>query len=179
MTNHSRYRPYTFDQLDDLVTLKRMRADAQFELRVVSTVLPFRVSRYVLDELIDWRNVPNDPIYKSVFPHKQMLSDTAFRRVADEIRKGSTQSQLKAVVNDVRRTLNPHPGGQTTDNVAYLDGVPVQGVQHKYAQTVLFFPAQAQTCHSYCSFCFRWAQFVGKEMRIRANGEDQLLKPAR
>jgi KamA family protein len=34
-------------------------------------------------------------------------------------------------------------------------------VQHKYSQTVLYFPAQGQTCHAYCTYCFRWAQFVG------------------
>jgi L-lysine 2,3-aminomutase len=26
---------------------------------------------------------------------------------------------------------------------------------------LLFFPARGQTCHAYCTFCFRWAQFVG------------------
>ena len=35
------------------------------------------------------------------------------------------------------------------------------GVQHKYAQTCLVFPSAGQTCHAYCSFCFRWPQFVG------------------
>jgi L-lysine 2,3-aminomutase len=25
---------------------------------------------------------------------------------------------------------------------------------------VLFFPRQGQTCHAYCTYCFRWAQFV-------------------
>ena len=25
---------------------------------------------------------------------------------------------------------------------------------------MLFFPRQGQTCHAYCSYCFRWAQFV-------------------
>jgi len=41
---------------------------------------------------------------------------------------------------------------------------------------VLFFPSQGQTCHSYCSFCFRWAQFVGdKSLRI-ASSEAELLR---
>ena len=32
-----------------------------------------------------------------------------------------------------------------------------------------------QTCHAYCSFCFRWAQFVGdKELRI-ASSEARVL----
>lgn len=42
-----------------------------------------------------------------------------------------------------------------------MDGQPISGLQHKYDQTVLLFPARGQVCHSYCTFCFRWAQFVG------------------
>lgn len=40
-------------------------------------------------------------------------------------------------------------------------GEPLPGVQHKYRETVLYFPGQGQTCHSYCTYCFRWAQFIG------------------
>nr|WP_255216861.1 hypothetical protein [Pseudenhygromyxa sp. WMMC2535] len=42
-----------------------------------------------------------------------------------------------------------------------LDGQRLDGMQHKYRETLLFFPSQGQTCHAYCTFCFRWAQFVG------------------
>ena len=42
-----------------------------------------------------------------------------------------------------------------------LGEVRLRGVQHKYRETVLFFPAQGQTCHAYCTFCFRWPQFSG------------------
>ena len=28
---------------------------------------------------------------------------------------------------------------------------------------MLFFPGRGQTCHAYCTYCFRWAQFVGME----------------
>jgi KamA family protein len=35
-------------------------------------------------------------------------------------------------------------------------------MQHKYPETVLVFPKQGQTCHAYCTYCFRWAQFVGE-----------------
>ena len=41
-----------------------------------------------------------------------------------------------------------------------LDDEPLPGVQHKYPETVLVFPKQGQTCHAYCTYCFRWAQFV-------------------
>ena len=61
----------------------------------------------------------------------------------------------------LRARLNPHPSGQQELNVPTVDGQRLAGVQHKYAQTVLYFPAQGQTCHAYCTYCFRWAQFVG------------------
>ena len=56
-----------------------------------------------------------------------------------------------------------------------LDGEPVAGVQHKYRETVLFFPSAGQTCHAYCTYCFRWAQFVGLEDPKFANSEAEVL----
>lgn len=44
-----------------------------------------------------------------------------------------------------------------------MDNSPVEGIQHKYKETVLIFPTAGQTCHAYCTFCFRWPQFVGLE----------------
>jgi L-lysine 2,3-aminomutase len=48
-------------------------------------------------------------------------------------------------------------------------------MQHKYRETVLFFPSEGQTCHAYCSFCFRWPQFVGTENLKFAMKEVELL----
>jgi KamA family protein len=49
-------------------------------------------------------------------------------------------------------------------------------MQHKYAQTVLFFPSQGQTCHASCSFCFRWPQFTGvSELRFATREIEQLI----
>jgi KamA family protein len=57
--------------------------------------------------------------------------------------------------------LNPHPAGQMEYNLPKLGDQPLTGMQHKYRETVLFFPSNGQTCHAYCTFCFRWPQFVG------------------
>ena len=56
--------------------------------------------------------------------------------------------------------LNPHPAGQLALNVPALGDEPLPGIQHKYPETVLVFPKQGQTCHAYCTYCFRWAQFI-------------------
>jgi KamA family protein len=50
------------------------------------------------------------------------------------------------------------------------------GVQHKYSETTLVFPAAAQTCHAYCTYCFRWAQFIGDdELRFAQKEADSLF----
>jgi KamA family protein len=48
-------------------------------------------------------------------------------------------------------------------------------MQHKYRETVLFFPSQGQTCHAYCTYCFRWAQFVGIDELKFASRETESL----
>ena len=72
------------------------------------------------------------------------------------------------MARELRAELNPHPAGQMQMNIPLDDaGNRLNGLQHKYRETVLFFPSQGQTCHSYCTFCFRWAQFIGdKSLRM-------------
>ena len=63
-----------------------------------------------------------------------------------------------------------------THNVPMLDGRPLTGLQHKYRETVLFFPAPGQTCHAYCTYCFRRAQFVGlDDLKFQAQETDDLV----
>ena len=125
-------------------------------------VLPFRVNAYVLEELIDWDNVPDDPIYRLTFPHRDMLREPEYAAIRDLLSAGASEAEIQQRVHAIRMRMNPHPAGQMTHNVPQLD-VPLAGVQHKYKETVLFFPSAGQTCHAYCTFCFRWPQFVGME----------------
>ena len=50
-------------------------------MRAVAKVLPFRVNQYVLDELIDWDRVPDDPLFRLVFPQPEMLQPDQLRRM--------------------------------------------------------------------------------------------------
>ncbi len=159
---------YTERQFDQIEQLQRLSEEQRFAMRIVAKVLPFRVNQYVIDELIDWDNVPRDPIFQLTFPQPDMIDKAGFEYVAEAVR-GGDKAEIKAAVEAVRATLNPHPAGQQSLNIPNLDGEPLDGMQHKYHETVLFFPSQGQTCHTYCSFCFRWAQFVGdKELRFSA-----------
>jgi KamA family protein len=84
------------------------------------------------------------------------------------------EAALKQKVYDIRMKLNPNPAGQEK-NIPMVDGIKLHGMQHKYRETVLFFPSQGQTCHAYCTFCFRWPQFSGMNELKFAMKEADLL----
>ena len=160
---------------ENIPQIQQLPDDERFDMKVVSSVLPFKVNTYVINELIDWSDIPSDPIFQLTFPQRGMLEDWAFDQMAGLIRKGAAHQEIKDAANSIRMKLNPHPADQKTLNVPRLDGEVLPGLQHKYRETVLFFPAAGQTCHAYCSFCFRWAQFVGMtDLRFAAKGADQL-----
>ena len=71
--------------------------------------------------------------------------------------------------------MNPHPAGQMSLNVPVVNNMLHKGIQHKYDETVLFFPTHGQTCHSYCTYCFRWPQFIGMEKLKFASKDSKLL----
>ena len=171
-----RFQVFTARNLVQIPGVSRLTEEHRFEMEVVASVLPFRVNEYVVEELIDWDRVPDDPIFQLVFPQRDMLPPESFARMAEAIRSGADRGTIQLLAREIRGTLNPHPAGQMDLNVPEHQGETVEGMQHKYHETVLFFPSQGQVCHSYCTFCFRWAQFVGdKELRFASNEADSLL----
>jgi KamA family protein len=163
-----RYRPVTPRNVEKAPFWSRLKPEVREAIRVVSQIFPFRANEYVVDELIDWGRVPDDPIFQLTFPQRGMLDPEVYGRVRGLLARDD-RAGLEAAVREVRLSLNPHPAGQLTHNVPRLDGRPLPGLQHKYDETVLFFPSRGQTCHAYCSYCFRWAQFVDlPEMQFEA-----------
>jgi L-lysine 2,3-aminomutase len=158
-----RFIAYGRRDLSTLPQLARLPAAERMAMDVVATVLPFRVNAYVVEELIDWSRVPDDPLFQLTFPQREMLEPEDFAVIEALIRRGLRDRQLEPAIHAIHRRLNPHPAGQADLNVPMLDGARVRGIQHKYRETVLFFPAKGQTCHAYCSYCFRWPQFVKRE----------------
>ena len=170
------YEAINLHNFEKVPQLAALPADLRSEIRVVGNVLPFKANKYVVDHLIDWNNIPDDPMYRLTFPKREMLEPEAYRRIETMLDAGATDEEMKQAADEIRWTLNPHPAGQMEHNVPTLDGRPLNGMQHKYRETVLFFPSQGQTCHAYCTFCFRWPQFVGLEDQKFAMREATLLR---
>lgn len=174
-TTINKYKSYALHNFRNIPQMEQLPEELKKEIEVVGSVLPFKTNNYVVDELINWKNVPDDPIYTLTFPRKEMLIPEHYQRIEKLIDDGASKMDIKEEANKIRAELNPHPAGQLEHNIPMIEGQKLTGMQHKYRETVLFFPSQGQTCHAYCTFCFRWPQFVGMDEWKFAMKETELL----
>ena len=171
-------KSYTLANFRDIPQIQKLSEQTQFDMEVVGNVLPFKANNYVVEQLIDWNKIPDDPMFVLTFPQKGMLLPQHFEKMSTALKNNSDKKEIANIANEIRLQLNPHPAGQMELNVPTLnDGTKLYGMQHKYKETCLFFPSQSQTCHAYCSFCFRWPQFVGMdEMKFAMKEGEQLVQ---
>ena len=158
-----KYKLYSRKNIDQILRLKNLPKELLVAIKTVSTVLPFRVNNYIIDVLIDWNNIPHDPLYQLTFPQPEMLDKQDFKQMNELLMKKASERDILTAARKIQMSMNPHPAGQMELNVPKENGKTIRGMQHKYHETVLFFPSHGQTCHAYCTYCFRWPQFIGLE----------------
>lgn len=176
MTDTNPYKAYALGNFRSIPQMARLSEELKFDIEVVGQVLPFKTNNFVVDHLIDWDRAPDDPLFILTFPQREMLLPHHYEDIAKLMKGGADNATIRETANRIRMELNPHPAGQVSHNLPTLEGETLDGMQHKYRETVLFFPRQGQTCHAYCSFCFRWPQFVGlSEFRFASREADRLV----
>jgi len=168
-----RYKAYNIKSFKELNKEKKFLDEKELkEIEIASLIFPFKVNNYVLN-LIDWDNYKDDAIFRLVFPQKEMLKEEDYKKLLNSL---DDKEKLQKVIYEIRMSLNPHPAGQK-DNIPEINGRKLEGSQHKYKETILFFPKQGQTCHAYCSFCFRWPQFTGiSELKFASKEVEVLIE---
>ncbi len=171
-----KYRALTRKDIDRIKQLLHLGPAEVHAMKAVSAVFPFRVNQYVIDDLIDWDAVPDDPIFQLTFPQPGMLDPEDLARMLALTENGGDNGAIAEAAREIQLRLNPHPAGQLELNVPHQGGRALAGIQHKYRETVLFFPSQGQTCHAYCTYCFRWAQFVGIDELKFASREAAMIE---
>lgn len=172
----TKLKSYTLHNFKEISQLASVSQDIIRDIEIVGQILPFKTNNYVIDELINWQQIETDPIFTLNFPRREMLSSKHYTAIEHLLDQNSDKSELNKKINEIRSTLNPNPAGQE-HNVPSLGEVRLKGIQHKYPETILFFPSQGQTCHAYCTFCFRWPQFSGmSELKFAMKEADLLFK---
>src|SRR5210317_502442 len=90
-----KYRAFGRAQLDNIPQLSSLSSDQKVALKAVSAVFPFKVNNYVVDQLIDWSDIPNDPIFQLTFPQRGMLSEDHYDRMAKLIASDAPRNAIK------------------------------------------------------------------------------------
>ncbi len=169
-----KYRPFSLHNFRNIPQISNLTEEQKFNIEVAGTVLPFKTNNYVVDELIDWDNFSEDPFFILNFPQKEMLDEASFNKVAGLLKNSAPKKLIQEEVKKIRLKLNPNPAGQES-NVPVFEGQRLNGIQHKYREIMLFFPTQGQTCHAYCTFCFRWPQFAMNEFKFAMKEADSMV----
>src|SRR5262249_5610745 len=90
-----RLRFYSVRDLEDLPQLQKLPADYRWAMTVVANVLPFRTNNYVVEELINWERVPEDPIFQLTFPQPGMLDPVHFRHMSGALQRGGSPEHVR------------------------------------------------------------------------------------
>lgn len=61
-------RVFSHQRLGQIPQLVKHAPQLMEAISLVARVLPFKVNDYVIKHLIDWHDVPNDPIFRLTFP---------------------------------------------------------------------------------------------------------------
>ena len=83
MFTEKKMKFYSLRNVDTIPQLQKLNDDERFAMKVVANVLPFRTNNYVVEELINWDNVPDDPMFQLTFMQKDLLLPRHFNKMAD------------------------------------------------------------------------------------------------
>jgi len=155
-----KYKPYTLHNFKEIPQIQKLSKQTILEIETISRIFPLRTNNYIVEHLIDWENWQEDPLFIMHFPLKAMLLSGHFSMIETALHDGASKSEIDSLVRKIHAELNPHPAGQAKYNIPVSENRHIHGMQHKYNETLLVFPAHGQSCQAYCTFCFRWPQFT-------------------
>ena len=151
---------------------KRLPTEELKYFDVLTKVFHFKANNYVLDHLIDWEAIPDDPMYRLIFPRKEMLNgrDHMLVRAMDEV--GLDQRTQRDWIKQMKKSMRPQV--KIHQNVPLkLNGESVPGTCSDFRTIISLFPApMVATCHSYCTYCFRWVLFNDPEIQRHGSYQD-------
>jgi L-lysine 2,3-aminomutase len=138
------FGPVTAADLDELTARAGLDPEQRLRVRAVAAVLGFHTTGYVTEELIDWSDAPDDPIYQLVFPDETMLPAADVALIAELLRQEAPAPRVAAAVRQVR-------AGLSADHVRRGGEQILPGAYRTDHDGVLIIPARGQAPETSCS----------------------------
>ena len=165
--NHQPYKKYLRTEIENIFNRFNIKDKQIEERKIVAMVFPFKINEHILNQ-INWKNYLKDPLFILTFPQPEMLEKEEINEIKKLIQNKEKREVVNEKISEIRNKKNPAPANQASNRpLLYNDFdesvTPIDGLQHKYEPIVLMFHKNAQTCHAYCTYCFRFNQFVGKD----------------
>lgn len=95
---------YTVADLGQLTARAGLAPAQRGRIRPAASVLGFRVTSYVADELIDWSAAPDDPLYRLVVPGEDMPREAGAGQAAGRLSPGRARRPGEQVLPGVDRS---------------------------------------------------------------------------
>ena len=90
------YQAYGVHNFRKIPQVEKLSEQQRFDIEVVAQVLPFKVNNFVVEKLIDWGNVPGDPLFTLTFPQRDMLLPHHYEAIARLMRANADAKTIKA-----------------------------------------------------------------------------------
>jgi len=85
-----KYKAYTLRNFREIPQMGILSEEQLFNIEVVGQVLPFKTNNFVIDHLINWEAVPDDPMFLLTFPQRGMLLPTHYDEIATLLQQGGS-----------------------------------------------------------------------------------------
>lgn len=150
----------------------RLSKAQQDDFDLLSNIFYFKTNNYVLDNLIDWDNLEEDPMFRLNFLHKNILSEQDYQHLLSLYQAGASIKVLQPFIELIRKKTIPQiPYDEKCFPTS--GGERIKGLYRSFNNVISLFPdPMLKTCHAYCSYCFRWIAFNNTEVQSYTSYKD-------
>jgi KamA family protein len=141
-------------------TSKIMSRNLFEEVKIASKIIPFKTTRYIVEKLIDWSTVPDDPVFQKNFPLKNMVSKDHFALIKTAVSNNRGGKEISRLQQTIYCDLLCGPVTNMSKFVYTTNTKITPGLVHIYPKIISLFPAPAQGCFAYCNYCNRWMKHI-------------------
>ena len=159
----SRDKIATYSQYDALPVFVRNNHFSKAEwltLKSAAKIIPFKTNDYIISELIDWKAVPNDPVFRMNFPEPKLLHETDLATMRQLYLSNSDSAIVDATCQQIQHRMISALRSDTHRGIPFIDGKPAIGIFHNFAHAVFLFPDIICSCFAHCNYCMRWVKQI-------------------
>lgn len=150
------YRAILFQDFQKTGYYSQLSQEKQQELKITTAVFPFKTNTYINENLINWKEVDQDPIFKLIFPNKGMIPHDDYTKLLKKYEQVSFSNDFIKAARYIRDTLIPQDLGCPSPYIPKINSRFLYGFLHQFPHTLVAMIKPARVCFAHCSHCLVW-----------------------